>query len=60
MTTRDQVALLKTDYVVSEPAKAEGRTLRGLGVEADTLEAVAPAYLARFRRTGQFDRLPAL
>ena len=53
--TRDQVALLQRDNVVSEAAKAEGRTLEGLGIAPTSVEAVAPAYLVRFRRTGQFD-----
>ena len=53
--TRDQVALLQRDNVVSEAAKAEGRTLEGLGIVPTSVEAIAPAYLVRFRRTGQFD-----
>jgi NADH dehydrogenase len=53
--TRDQVALLGSDNVISEQAKAEGRTLEGLGIVPTSIEAVAPAYLTRFRRTGQFD-----
>ena len=52
--TPDQVELLKVDNVVSEAAKAEGRTLQGLGIEPDPLEAIVPAYLWRFRKTGQF------
>jgi len=52
--TPDQVALLRSDNVVSEAAKAAGRTLEGLGITADSLEAIAPQYLWRFRKTGQF------
>jgi uncharacterized protein YbjT (DUF2867 family) len=52
--TPDQVELLKVDNVVSEAAKAEGRTLQGLGIEPDLLEAIVPSYLWRFRKTGQF------
>ena len=52
--TPDQVELLRIDNVVSEAAKAEGRTLQGLGIEPEPLEAIAPAYLWRFRKTGQF------
>jgi NADH dehydrogenase len=40
--------------VVSEAAKAEGRTLQGLGIEPELIEAIVPAYLWRFRKTGQF------
>ncbi|UZE49475.1 complex I NDUFA9 subunit family protein [Rhodopseudomonas sp. P2A-2r] len=52
--TPDQVALLRTDNVVSDAAKAAGLTLDGLGIAADSLEAIAPQYLWRFRATGQF------
>ncbi|HEX8166555.1 MAG TPA: complex I NDUFA9 subunit family protein [Beijerinckiaceae bacterium] len=53
--TRDQVALLSHDNVVSGEAKAEGRTLEALGIAPTSIEAIAPAYLTRFRKTGQFD-----
>ena len=52
--TGDQVELLRTDNVVSDAAKANGRTLAGLGVEPELIEAIVPAYLWRFRKTGQF------
>jgi uncharacterized protein YbjT (DUF2867 family) len=52
--TPDQVELLRIDNVVSEAAKAEGRTLQGLGIEPEPLEAIVPSYLWRFRKTGQF------
>ena len=52
--TPDQVELLRVDNVVSEAAKAEGRTLQGLGIEPEPLEAIVPSYLWRFRKTGQF------
>jgi len=53
-TTADQVELLKTDNVVSEAAKAEGRTLAGLGIQAQAVEAIVPSYLYRYRKTGQY------
>lgn len=53
--TRDQVKLLERDNVVSQAAIAEGRTLEGIGIAPAAFEAIVPAYLARFRRTGQFD-----
>jgi uncharacterized protein YbjT (DUF2867 family) len=53
--TRDQVALLRHDNVVSAEAKAEGRTLEGLGIQSATAEAVVPGYLWRFRKAGQFE-----
>jgi NADH dehydrogenase len=52
--TPDQVELLKSNNVVSDQAKFAGLTLEGLGITPDSLEAVAPSYLWRFRRTGQF------
>ena len=57
--TPDQVELLKTDNVVSDAAKAAGLTLEGLGIEADSMEAVCPQYLWRFRPMGQFQRKSA-
>jgi uncharacterized protein YbjT (DUF2867 family) len=52
--TPDQVEMLRTDNVVSDAAKAQGRTLQGLGIEPDSIEAIVPSYLWRFRKTGQF------
>jgi len=52
--TRDQVALLRQDNVVSSQATAAGRTFAGLGIEPESFEALVPAYLKRFRKTGQF------
>src|SRR5580693_3610740 len=39
--TPDQVALLRSDNVVSDAAKAAGLTMGGLGIATDSLEAVA-------------------
>ncbi len=55
--TPDQVTLLERDNVVSEAAKAAGLTLEGLGITPDSLEAIAPQYLWRFRAAGQFQRM---
>ena len=57
--TPDQVTLLRSDNVVSDAAKAAGLTLEGLGIVADSLEAVAPQYLWRFRAAGQFQKKSA-
>jgi len=48
--TADQVQLLKSDNVVSGryPGLAE------LGIAPETIEAIVPAYLYRFRRGGQY------
>jgi uncharacterized protein YbjT (DUF2867 family) len=54
--TPDQVELLRSDNVVSDAAKAAGLTLEGLGIAPDSIEAIAPQYLWRFRPAGQFQR----
>ncbi|MBN9668725.1 complex I NDUFA9 subunit family protein [Roseibium aggregatum] len=53
--TADQVELLKSDNVVSDEARAGGRTLEGIGISPVTLAAVLPTYLDRFRTHGQYD-----
>lgn len=52
--TPDQVELLKSDNVVSGAAKDAGLTLEGLGIQPESLQSIMPAYLWRFRKTGQF------
>jgi NADH dehydrogenase len=52
--TPDQVELLRHDNVVSDAAKSAGLTLEGLGITPDSLEAVTPSYLWRYRKAGQF------
>jgi uncharacterized protein YbjT (DUF2867 family) len=51
LLTMDQVTLLKSDNVVS--AGASG--MSDLGITPDSLEAVLPSYLWRFRAKGQFE-----
>jgi NADH dehydrogenase len=53
--TPDQVEMLKRDNVVSDEARREGRTLEGLGILPETIAAIVPSYLWRFRKTGQFE-----
>jgi uncharacterized protein YbjT (DUF2867 family) len=53
--TRDQVTLLQSDNIVSEAAKAAGTTLEGMGIAPDSIEAIVPTYLYRFRKSGQFE-----
>jgi uncharacterized protein YbjT (DUF2867 family) len=53
--TPDQVELLQRDNIVSEAARHEGRTIEGLGIVPETVAAIAPTYLWRFRKTGQFN-----
>ncbi|ATQ44788.1 complex I NDUFA9 subunit family protein [Caulobacter mirabilis] len=52
--TSDQVELLRADNVVSGQAPG----LAELGVEAKTVEAIAPAYLYRYRKGGQYAATP--
>jgi uncharacterized protein YbjT (DUF2867 family) len=53
--TPDQVDMLKRDNVVSDEARRDGRTLEGLGMIPESIAAIVPTYLWRFRKTGQFD-----
>jgi uncharacterized protein YbjT (DUF2867 family) len=57
--TPDQVELLKRDNVVGEDAKRDGRTLEGIGITPESIAAIVPTYLWRFRKTGQFNPNPA-
>jgi len=49
--TRDQVALLKTDNIVPE---AGVKTAQDLGLSLETIGAIVPSYLVRYRHHGQF------
>ena len=52
--TPDQVELLRSNNVVSDAARREGRTFEALGIEPISMAAIVPSYLWRFRKTGQF------
>jgi hypothetical protein len=52
--TPDQVELFKSDNVVAAAAREERRTLEGLGLVPESIAAIVPDYLWRFRKTGQF------
>jgi len=54
LITRDQVAMLETDNVVSERAQKDGRTLKGMGIKPETIAAHVPSYLYRYKKFGQF------
>lgn len=56
LLTVDQVQMLKADNVVSAGASKEGRTLAGLGIEAQAADAILPTYLWQYRPAGQFTR----
>jgi len=55
--TPDQVMMLQSDNVVSDAAKSAGLTLEGLGITPESMQAIAPQYLWRFRAAGQFQRM---
>ena len=48
--TRDQVKNLKVDNVVSD----EALSFTDLGISLETIEAIVPTYLGRYRKYGQF------
>jgi uncharacterized protein YbjT (DUF2867 family) len=50
----DQIDLIKPDNIVSDTAKREGRDLAGLGITPRSFRSIAPGYLYRFRKEGQF------
>jgi hypothetical protein len=53
--TVDQVRMLQHDNVLSTAATQEGRTIAALGVnDTQSISAVVPGYLERFRARGQF------
>ena len=56
MLTGDQVKLLKSDNVVSEEAIKEGRTLEGIGITPEGVDAILPSYLWRYRVAGQYTK----
>ena len=48
--TQDQLVQLKSDNIVAESAKS----LADLGIQPETVDAIVPSYLERYRRYGQF------
>ena len=55
LLTPDQVMLLKSDNVVTKGAK----TLADLGIHPESVEAIVPTYLWRFRARGQYEATPS-
>jgi uncharacterized protein YbjT (DUF2867 family) len=54
LLTPDQVTLLRRDNVVSIEAERSKRTLWAFGITPSSIAAITPAYLWRFRKSGQF------
>ncbi|PQA71493.1 complex I NDUFA9 subunit family protein, partial [Brucella oryzae] len=46
--------LVKVDNVFSEKAIKECRTLEGMGITPEGVDAVLPSYLLRYRVAGQY------
>jgi uncharacterized protein YbjT (DUF2867 family) len=57
--TSDQVALLRSDNIVSDKARKDGLTLEGMGIAPKTMTSILPSYLWRFRVRGQFQNSKA-
>jgi NADH dehydrogenase len=55
--TRDQLRMLEEDNLVSDQAKAEARTIEGIGIKPASHEAIVPAYLWRYRKYGQYEKM---
>lgn len=51
--TRDLVKFSKHDNIVSDGAK----TFADMGIVPDSVEAIVPQYLWRFRREGQYAKI---
>jgi len=59
LATSGQIRMLESDSVVSRAAKRDGRTLEGVGIQPQGLDAILGSYLWRFRVQGQFSKVTA-
>ncbi len=59
LITKDQLLQLTVNNVVSDAARAENRTFAAFGIQPDSIEAILPTYLWRYRPRGQFERRTA-
>ena len=57
--TIDQIIQLSNDNIVSSKAIKQKRDLKALGISAETLEAILPTYMWRFRKHGEFEQISA-
>ena len=55
LLTPDQVELLRSDSVVSEAAKREGRTIEALGIDPVAMATIVPSYLGGSARPDNSD-----
>lgn len=49
------IECLSHDHVVSQEAEQAGHTLSGAGLHGQSLAAILPGYMVRFRKHGQFE-----
>lgn len=59
LATADQIRMLQYDSIVSRGAMREGRTLKGVGIQPQAMDAILASYLWRFRVHGQFSKVTA-
>ncbi len=52
--TRDEVDLLRRNNIVTDQAQSEGRTLAGLGIAPESFQALVPAMISHYRKSGRF------
>ena len=52
--TRDQITLLKRDNIVGESGEDGLGAIAEFGIKPQTVEAILPSYMVRFRKYGQF------
>ncbi|HHS82132.1 MAG TPA: complex I NDUFA9 subunit family protein [Devosia sp.] len=57
--TVDLVNRWNSDMIVSQEAVADRRTLAAFGIEPETMDAILPTYMWRFRPHGQFEPVKA-
>ena len=57
--TRDQVTLLESDNVVGQTDEDLGTTA-DFDIDLETVEALTPTYLVRYRKGGQFSEDPEM
>ena len=55
--TVDRIEQYGEDTIVGEAAKSEKRTAEGIGVSTQSMDAVLPTYMWRFRKSGQFEQV---
>ena len=55
--TVDRIDQYGEDCVVSEAARSDKRTLENIGIAPQSMDAILPTYMWRFRKNGQFEQV---